>query len=183
MGIQDLREKRTFLKRKVRDLVASANYGPKEQAEVVELHAKIDEADDEIARIERSLRDAFAGTDIHNAPNPAQANVARLAFANALRYGLDRIDPDERAMVAANAPGNRGRVRNVAEGVNTAGGYMVPTLVMPELLKKLKAIGGCAPSPAISRRTAARRSPGRPTTTPRASASSSPKTPWRRPAI
>lgn len=65
-----------------------------------------------------------------------------MAFNKAPVYGASDLDPEERAIVLADDPRNRGRVMNVSKAANVAGGYMVPTIVMPTLLSKLKAFGG-----------------------------------------
>lgn len=149
-SIQDLREQRAALVDKSREILARKDYGAKDSNEVDAIYRQIDAVDDDLIRHKRAIAEAAAGLEPDaisaHVPNERrsarEAAEARRAFAQALRVGMDRLSPEDRSLVDASAPGNRGRIQNVAIGTNTAGGYLVPTIVMPELLKKLKAFGG-----------------------------------------
>jgi HK97 family phage major capsid protein len=80
--------------------------------------------------------------DSHNSRQ--ERVLAKRAFAKALRSGDNYLTAEERALVSANHPNNRDRIRNVSEGVPAQGGYLIPTILMPQLIKRMKWCGGMA---------------------------------------
>lgn len=110
-------------------LLDAATYSPQIRDAVDVLISSLDNIDDS------------AGARLKSAP--ARALVERLAaerraFAKALRFGEASLDPNELALVSAPAPSNRHRVGNVALGTGSAGGFLVPTITMNELLIRQK---------------------------------------------
>lgn len=149
-GLQDLREKRTAIKDQIQDLL-----NPSKHAYTKEVNAKVDGlfaevflVEKHIANIEKAVaaaggcHDDAGNPDRNQDPNFPRVAAVRSAFVRALRYGVDRLAPEDQALIAADAPGNRGRIQAVAEGSGAAGGFLVPTIVMPQVLVKLKAFGG-----------------------------------------
>lgn len=147
MGLQDLREERHSKAETVKALLAQPVYSKQTEAKVDSLYGEIDLIDSKMRHIEKSIAsDDILSDGWRDDSNPKQnaqrAEAARKAFVNALRIGAERLSPEERSLISADAPGNRGRIQNVAEGAATTGGYLVPTIVMPSVQVKLKAFGG-----------------------------------------
>ncbi|VFU08409.1 phage major capsid protein [Methylocella tundrae] len=151
-SLQDLREERYAIAEQIKALTNKQPYTKRDANECDELFAKIEPIDNQIHNIERvttlsdNLEQRAGDLSVYNGrstdENAHQINAARKAFSNALRFGMERLSPEDRALVSADAPGNCGRVMNIAEGTLTAGGYIVPTIVMPTVLQKLKYFGG-----------------------------------------
>lgn len=153
-SLQALREKRHAKGKEARNLLDPAvTAWTKETSEKVDaIYAEIDLIDDQIRKIERMMQEdesgaanvnvlaAQAGISTDEAKHKVDA--ARKAFVKALRYGAQGLTQEELALVSANSPANRSRVQNVAEGSPSTGGYLVPTIIMPQLLIKLKYFGG-----------------------------------------
>lgn len=151
-SLQNLREERYAIAEQIKALTNKQPYTKRDANECDELFAKIEPIDSQIRAIERStslsddLEQRAGDLSVYNGrstdENAHQINAARKAFSNALRFGMERLSPEDRAVVSADAPGNRGRVMNVAEELPATGGYLVPTIVMPTVLQKLKYFGG-----------------------------------------
>lgn len=89
-----------------------------------------------------STRDAVDGlfsglSAIENAPvmdtAHADRRVARAAFAKVLRGSRVQLSSDEKRLLAGGA-----NVFNIAEGAPSTGGVLVPNLLFPELLTRIK---------------------------------------------
>ncbi|MGH6846454.1 MAG: phage major capsid protein [Methylocella sp.] len=65
-----------------------------------------------------------------------RASAKRRAFVAALRYGVEKLRPHELEHL------KQVDIRDVATSPGTAGGFLVPTVIMPSLLIKLRAFGG-----------------------------------------
>ncbi|MGH6840139.1 MAG: phage major capsid protein [Methylocella sp.] len=65
-----------------------------------------------------------------------RASAERRAFVNALRYGVEELRPQELEHL------KQVDIRDVATSPGTAGGFIVPTVLMPSLLIKLRYFGG-----------------------------------------
>ena len=157
-SIQNLREQRAAKAVEAKNLLdpAVTAYTADVAAKVDAIYADIDLIDRQIGQIERAVASASTRDDHieYNArlvsdqvgrsvdENAHLVIQARRAFAKALALGPSRLTPEEAALCAAEDPRNRGRVLNVAEGTSAAGGVLVPTIVMPYLLARLKAYGG-----------------------------------------
>ncbi|PNG24237.1 phage major capsid protein [Methylocella silvestris] len=151
-GIQDLREQRFALVQKAQAILDRKPFRKQDSDECDALYEQIAPLDGQIRNLERVASAAFdlegRAYDFsnHNGrsidENAAKIDASRKAFNRALCVGMERLTPEERALVSADAPGNRGRIVNVAEGTSVAGGYLVPTIVMPTVISKLKAFGG-----------------------------------------
>lgn len=153
-SLQALRENRAAKAKEARNLLDTETtvYTKEVEAKVDVLYAEIDSLDNQIQRIEKAIvlsddTDARAA-DLHDSQGISKdeaafkISAARKAFVKALRLGDAGLTPEERNLVSAGSAANRGRVQNVAEGTNTAGGFLVPTVIMPSLLIKLKYFGG-----------------------------------------
>lgn len=149
-SLQDLREARAAKADAIKAFLSKSVYSKGVEASVDELYGQIDLLDSQIARIEKSLvldgeleaSHRGGGGGFSHEENSPQASLAHKAFIRALRIGIEHLAPEERALISADAPGNRGRVQAIAEGSPATGGFLVPTLVMPQVLVKLKAFGG-----------------------------------------
>lgn len=151
-SLQDLREQRFAKASQVKTILDSPKFTKQNEAEVDALYAEINSIDGRIHGLEKHL---ILSNDLEGFAHDLSArhgglvdqsahkvNAASKAFVNALRFGAERLSPEERALISADAPGNRGRVQNVAEGTGATGGYLVPTILMPNVLVKMKAFGG-----------------------------------------
>ncbi|WP_245411966.1 phage major capsid protein [Methylocella silvestris] len=152
-SLQALREARAAIAKKIRNLLdpAVTKYTKEVEIEVDGLYAEVTVLDGQISRIERSvamsddLEERAHNLGDENGrstdENAHQIVAARKAFVKLLRNGPSVLSPEERALVLPADANGRG-IRNIAEGTNTAGGYLVPTILMPNLLQKLKYFGG-----------------------------------------
>ncbi len=153
-SLQALREARGAKAKEIRNLLDPSLYAytTEIKTKVEGLYAETELFDSQIAQIERSL---ILSDDLTTEANELQSQIggstdqaaqkiqsAKKAFIKALRFGDTALSAEEKGLVSAASPANRGRVQNVAEGTATTGGYLVPTIVMPSLLIKLKYFGG-----------------------------------------
>jgi HK97 family phage major capsid protein len=156
-SLQALREQRAAKAKEVRNLLdpGVVAYTKETEKQVDTIYAEIDLIDSQIKRIEQSivltddldaqaqnLADQEGGSTDHATQ---RIKVAKTAFVKALRFGVENLSAEEKALISADTQNNRHRVQNVAvgtPGVSTTGGILVPTIVMPSLLIKLKEFGG-----------------------------------------
>lgn len=155
-SIQSAREQRAAKAAEIRNLLdpGVTSYTAEVAAQVSAGYEAIDLIDKQIAQIERSLvlsdddRVAAAARiasdrDGRSVDENAHRVVAsRAVLAKALARGVTALSPEEAAMVSAMDPANRGRIANIAEGSSATGGVLVPTIVMPYVLERLRAFGG-----------------------------------------
>ena len=148
-SIQALREQRnvkaTALTKMVEDS-AGKDWTGDNQTAYAKLVAEIDADDAHIARVQMAIDKAAAAGDVIDATadktgkKPGLVKIddekARNTFGRFVRNGWKGLTPDEVVAEAA-------RIRNAqAEGTNSAGGYLVPTTTVAELLVELKMYGG-----------------------------------------
>lgn len=153
-SLQALREQRGAKAKEALNLLdpAVTTYTKEVAAQVDEIYASIDLIDGQIRQIERSIvlgdDDATSarvyqdqrGGSVDHATH--QVKAAKATFVKALRCGVAGLTPEEASLVSADVPHNLARVKNVALNPTTAGGVLVPTIIMPSLLERLKAFGG-----------------------------------------
>lgn len=141
--IEELRGRRATLARDARAIVDGRNYGKRERDRVDEIQREIDGLDEQITRAEQakalsdrleqraaSLSEVNGRSVDENAARILEAKGALRVFAAS---GPDKLSERQHGLM---------RPKNVASGTNSAGGYMVPTILMPTLLQKLHAFGG-----------------------------------------
>lgn len=141
--IEELRGRRASLARDARAIVDGKNYGKRERDRVNEIQREIDGLDEQITRAEQanalsdrleqraaSLSEVNGCSVDENAARILEAKGALRVFAAS---GPDKLSERQHGLM---------RPKNVASGTNSAGGYMVPTILMPTLIEKLKAYGG-----------------------------------------
>lgn len=161
VGLQALREQKNEKAKEIRNLLdqnTSTEAFAAVRDKVQALTADAEVLDERIQAWEKTLK-LESSSDLSAAKDHAdrtglsvdesnhKLSAARRAFVNALRYGDNGLTDEERELVSATSPANAGRtkglaIKNIAEGTNSAGGYLVPTIVMPQLLTRLKAFGG-----------------------------------------
>ncbi len=142
-NIHQLRAERNGLINKARNLLDGPKYSARVAGEVDELQKRIDALSAQIGQIEKAQaletdldRDAKAlsvknGLSVDQ--NATNIVAARGAFRAFLAEGPEKLTERQRQII---------RPANVTEGTPSAGGYLVPTILMPNLLKKLKWFGG-----------------------------------------
>ena len=155
-SIQSLREQRAAKAKEARNLLdpGVTTYTKEIDAKVDAIYADIDLIDSQIGKIERAIQlnpddhveaNARLVSDENGRSvdeNAHTVKAARKALSKALALGVASLTAEEAALCSASDPRNRGRVMNVAEGSGATGGVLVPTIVMPYLLQRLKAFGG-----------------------------------------
>jgi HK97 family phage major capsid protein len=147
LSIQALREQRntkaTALTKLIEDSKDKA-WTSDNQTAYDKLVAEIDDDDAHIARVQTAIDKVAAGkTEVDRLADQrgttlghekAEEEKRKEVFARFVRNGWDSLTRDE---VQA------GRVRNAqSEGTNSAGGYLVPTTLVAQLLVEMKAYGG-----------------------------------------
>ena len=148
-SIQALREQRNVkakaLEKMVEDSTGKA-WTSDNQTAYEKIVAEIDADDAHIARVKMAIDKAAAAGDVievtadRTGKKPGLIKIedekARNTFGRFVRNGWKGLTPDEVVAEAA-------RIRNAqAEGTNSAGGYLVPTTTVAELLVELKMYGG-----------------------------------------
>jgi HK97 family phage major capsid protein len=153
-SLQSLREQRAAVAVEIRNLLdpGVTTYTEEIQAQVDGKMASIDLIDKQIGQVQRALvlsEDEAIGFSAQVAAdgngrsvdeNAHHVILARRALAKALAFGTGKLTGEEASLVAADA--NPKRIRNIAEGASATGGVLVPTIVMPYVLERLKAFGG-----------------------------------------
>lgn len=133
---------RDRLAAQVRALTAAPKYPKRAADESDRLLAQLERLDGQIKAKERSAAiDAAPGVRVvaqqtGRSLDETMAMVieAKKAFRAYAAHGPDKLTERQVELLRP--------ISNVAIGTNTAGGYTVPTILMPTLLEKLKAFGG-----------------------------------------
>ena len=165
VGLQALRDLKAEHGREARNLMDKAGTDPAEYAKVRDEVLKHQQAasayDDQIRDWEKQLQLEVANDVEGHAREIANrtgrsvdeemrnTQIARKAFANALRFGSTGLTEDEKKIVSGDAlkflAGDKaasGAIKNITEASPGTAGVFIPTYVMPQLLAKLKAFGG-----------------------------------------
>lgn len=152
-SLQNLREQRAAKAVEVRNKLDSTvtNWDDKAKADVDQVYADISRLDEQIERFEKSLtiQDSLEtrasiladqnGRSVDE--NANELAKARNAFTAWCQYGMDNLRSDEREALKPVSNGSvRPGVRNAAESATA--GVLVPTVIMPTAIAKLKAFGG-----------------------------------------
>jgi HK97 family phage major capsid protein len=154
LTIQQLRDKRNDLAKDARNLVENkgeAKWTAEDQAKIDALYADIDDCESKIKALERALNIENAGAvvvppgahivDSATAEQARQRQLAKNVFrawANGGVEAAQRLVAEKPEAYAAFAPG----IQAAATSPGSAGGFTIPTILVPELLTRLKDYGG-----------------------------------------